>query len=93
MDELEKLESKNETLMLDSLADLHERCSKLESRDVQLSRRITTLEESKRGHYSDDPISGFLSPSMIIMIAVVSILPIVVDVWKQWRLSSSQSSV
>ena len=78
---------------IDEMADLHERISKLESRDVQLSRRITSLEESGRGHFSDDPMHSFLSPSFVLIIAVLTLLPVVVDVWKQWRLQSSHSSV
>ena len=81
----------DEERRIDEMADLHERIGKLESRDVLLSRRITALEEAGRGHYDDNPMSSLLSPSFLLVIAALTLLPVVVDVWKQWRLSSSQS--
>jgi hypothetical protein len=82
-----------ENLRLDEAADLHARVSAVESNQVRLSRRITALEEANRGNFSDDPLAGILSPGMITLMVVLTLAPIVVEMIKQWRSSSSSRSL
>lgn len=79
-------------LQIDEMADFHARLSALESGVVRLSRRVTRMEDGGKGSYSDDPLAGFFSPGFMWMIALLTLAPILVDVWKQWKSSSSSSS-
>lgn len=74
-------EEKNnaEEMKLDALADFHARLSQCESFDVSLSRRITALEKGSH-RSSDNPMMD-----MIWVMAILTALPLVVDLIKQWR--------
>jgi hypothetical protein len=73
---------------LDGLADFHARLSKCESFDVALSRRVTALEETGRGHFNDDPMKQ-MAPVIWVMV-FLTVAPLVLDLVKAWR--SSQLS-
>ena len=79
----------DEERRIDEMADFHERLSTLESMDVKLSRRITALEESTRGHFNDDPISSMFSPSLLWMFAIIALAPMLIDAYKSWKMQSS----
>lgn len=75
---------------LDALADLHARVSKEETAVTMLSRRVSALEERARGAYNgDDPMAGIPWGLLIAGLVAVQLLPILIDVVKQCRLSSS----
>lgn len=77
-----------ESLHIDEMADFHSRLSTLESGNLRLSRRVTHLENGARGHYSDDPLSGILSPGIMWALVALTLAPLVIEVFKQWRSSS-----
>ena len=82
---------------LDGLADIHSRLSTCESVDVALARRVTALEEKNRGHYDgDDPfksLTGGLNLTPLLwMVALVTLAPMVLELWQTWQLSRSSQS-
>src|ERR1700689_3187210 len=79
--------TKAREMQLDEMADFHARLSRCESADVQLSRRITSLEDGARGHFQDDPLSGVMP--LLWITAALTLAPLLFDLVKQWRLSSS----
>lgn len=78
-----------ESMRIDEMADFHKRLSTLESSNLRLSRRVTHLEDGTRGHHSDDPLSGILSPGFMWAMAALTLAPLVIEAIKQWRSSSS----
>ena len=80
-------DAKAREMQLDEMADFHARLSRCESADVAVSRRVTALEEGARGSYDDNPLSGMMP--MVWIMVVLTVAPLVIDLVKQWRLSSS----
>ena len=68
---------------LDALADFEARVSRCETFETALSRRLTALEESGRGHMNDDPFAGMM-PLVWVMLAL-TVAPLVIDLIKQLR--------
>ena len=86
MNDDSKVCEKTREMQLDEMADFHARLSRCESTDIQLSRRITGLEDGARGAYSDDPMKA-MTPIIWVMV-LLTVAPLVIDLVKQWRLSS-----
>jgi hypothetical protein len=80
-------EAKTREMQLDEMADFHARLSHVETNQVVLSRRITAMEDGKRGSYDDDPMKA-MGPVIWIMV-LLTVAPIVLDLVKQWRSSQS----
>lgn len=74
---------------LDALADLHERMSRQETASTLLSRRVTVLETRSRGKYSDDPMDDIPWGLLIGGLVIIQLLPLIIDMVKQCRSSSS----
>lgn len=75
---------------IDAMADLYERMSRVETRNVEMSRRVTSLEDRNRGLLDDDPTK--LITSMVVgMLVLQVILPMIMDMVAKWRLQSSSS--
>lgn len=82
-------EHEQEKFRIDELADLHERVSTLETSHMRLSRRITRVEDGHKGTFSgDDPLSGILSPGVMWMIVLLTLAPLCLEAWKEWKSSS-----
>ena len=81
-------EETEKRLRLDEMADLHSRVSVLESNSLRLSRRVTAIEDGGKGHYSDDPLSGIFSPGIMWAMVLLTLAPLVIEAYKQWKQSS-----
>jgi hypothetical protein len=81
------IDQKSREMQLDEMADFHARLSRCESDHITTSRRITALEEGARGHFQDDPLSGMMP--LLWITAALTLAPLLFDLVKQWRLSSS----
>ena len=80
---------KDRDMVLDEMADFHQRLGRCESFEVALSRRVTAIEESNRGHYVDDPMAGM--STMIWVMVLLTVAPIVLEMVREWQSSRSSS--
>lgn len=61
-----------------------------ERRYLSLTRRVGELEEKNRKTFSDDPAA--LMGGIFIVLIGLQLLPVILDMVKQWRSSSSSLS-
>ena len=90
-EDIEAAAEQKKRLRIDEMADFHARISVLETGHVKLSRRITRIEDGGKGSYSDDPLAGIFSPGFMWVMVLLTLAPIIVDMYKTWKSSSSSS--